>query len=243
MKFTSMLRQLVQMTGYDVRRVHKFDNDMKVLAHILAARGIDCVIDIGANEGQFASSLYKAGYAGALWSFEPLVSAREALMHAAAKHAEWKIAPPFALGREHSEAVLHIAGNSISSSLLPMENLHVKAAPKSIVVGQHSVAVERLDQVLTEHLHLRNGHLFVKLDTQGTELDILEGASGIFSRVVGLKIELSFAPLYTGQPLFDDVYHYIRGLGFELWDLVPGFRYAASGRLLQCDGIFFRSDT
>lgn len=225
-----------------MRRVRRFDNDSKVLAHILEAQAINFVIDVGANEGQFAGNLYRAGYRGKILSFEPLPAAREKLLEAASRNPAWQVAPPLALGKEHGKAVLHIAGNSISSSLYSLTDLQLDAAPRSAEVGQISVEVERLDYILSDVLNIHDDRLFLKLDTQGTEKLILEGATGVLDRIAGLKIELTLMPLYSGQPLFEEVYSYIRALGFEMWDVSPEFRDAHSGRMLQCDAVFLRSD-
>jgi FkbM family methyltransferase len=243
MTLTTRLRRLALSCGFSVRPVRRFDTELKVLSHFLFSRQIDLVVDVGANEGQFAAGLFEAGYNGNILSFEPLISARERLTAAAAKNPRWQVAPPLALGSQPAKAILHVAGNSISSSLLPMEKLHVQAARNSAEVGQQSVEVERLDNVLSWVTRVDPRRIFLKLDTQGTEKAILEGARGVIDRVEGIKLELSFASLYSGQPLFDEVYEYIRSLGFLLWDIVPGFRHDGTARLLQCDAVFFRDQS
>ena len=62
----------------------------------------------------------------------------------------------------------------------------------------------------------------------------------ILPKIKGVQIELSLVPLYENQLLFLGMLDYITNLGFELWDISPGFRDKQSGKLLQFDGIFFR---
>ena len=200
------------------------------------------MVDVGANVGQFARKLFRAGYKGRVLSFEPFPEARNALIRAASSNARWQIGPAVALGRESACACLHIAGNSVSSSLLPMESLHLEASAASAEIGTVPVDVRRLDDVL-DSMAVQEDRLFLKLDTQGSEKAILEGSSKLLHRVVGLKIELSFAPLYVGQPLFDEVYEFVRAQGFEAWSMAPAFRDGRTGRLLQCDVVFFRVTT
>jgi FkbM family methyltransferase len=61
---------------------------------------------------------------------------------------------------------------------------------------------------------------FLELDTQGTELDILRGSRAtLAASVVGLQVEVEFAPMYVDQPLFADVDSFLRAEGFQLFDL------------------------
>ena len=72
-------------------------------------------------------------------------------------------------------------------------------------------------------------------------------ATGIYTvgyqvgMIIGMQIELSLAHLYEGQSLYHNMLDYIINLGFELYDILPVFSDKKSGRLLQFDGIFFRS--
>ncbi len=240
-KLRTKLRRHGRKFGIDVRRIGRLFDESEVLALFLEQRRIPLVVDVGANVGQFASNLFRSGYKGRILSFEPFPDARAELLRAAAAHARWTIGPAVALGKESSTALLHVAANSISSSLLPMESLQIEAAPHSAEIGSIPVDVRRLDDVLAS-LQIAENRFFLKLDTQGTEKAILEGASAALHRIAGIKIELTFAPLYTGQPLFHEVYEFIRTRGFEPWDITPGFRDDRTGRLLQSDFVFLRSD-
>ena len=63
---------------------------------------------------------------------------------------------------------------------------------------------------------------FIKADTQGSELLILQGAEHTLRRsVIGLELEVEFAPIYEGQPLFHEVDAFVRAAGFVLMDLRP----------------------
>jgi hypothetical protein len=71
MNIRGAARSLALSLGYDVRRTGSFnDNDYRRPIHFLRSRNIDLVIDVGANVGQYAESLRKAGYAGWIVSFE-----------------------------------------------------------------------------------------------------------------------------------------------------------------------------
>ena len=90
---------------------------------------------------------------------------------------------------------------------------------------------------------------FIKIDTQGAELKILNGAGDYLNEVLGLELEIEFIPLYKDQPLFSDIDPILRKKGFELYDLnrywanrVNMGRCASNrGQIVFCDAIYFRS--
>ena len=134
---------------------------------------------------------------------------------------------------------IHVAGNSTSSSLLPMLQRHVDAAPQSAPVATEPVPVYRLDDI--DHPQLKSAkRVLLKIDTQGYEMPVLRGASKTLERCAGLQVEMSIVPLYAGQALYRELIDYLDGVGFDLWGLLPGFVDPSSGRLLQMDGLFFR---
>lgn len=210
------------------------------LVRMLAANRVDLVLDVGANSGGYAKSLREAGYRGRILSFEPLSSAHALLTTAAGGARDWAVAPRMALGDRDGDVSINIAGNSASSSLLPMTVQHETALPESAYVGSETVQVRRLDGVRHPFLDAAAAP-FLKIDTQGYESQVLAGASGSLPRLVGVQLEMSLRQLYQGQSLWKEVIASLEAAGFELWALVPGFFDPATGRMLQCDGIFFRA--
>jgi hypothetical protein len=81
---------------------------------------------------------------------------------------------------------------------------------------------------------------FLKLDTQGSELDILKGAD--LECVLGLEVEVEFAPVYTEQPLFADIARFVEAQGFHLVDVRREYWRALSGswQLVMGDALYFR---
>jgi hypothetical protein len=133
-----------------------------------------------------------------------------------------------------------VAGNSASSSILPMKDLHERAAPESRYVGTQRVALRRLDEV--QHPAIQTSQrLMLKIDTQGYEMAVLRGAEKMLPRLAGVQLELSLAPLYEGQTLYLELIDWLRARGFDLWSVIPGFVDPSSGRMLQFDGVFFRA--
>jgi FkbM family methyltransferase len=229
--------------GIAARKANLNTLDALRMVTLLAENRIDTVLDVGANIGQFGSDLVANNYPGQIVSFEPLPDAHRKLASTAerarAKGKNWIVAPPVAVGSVASQTQFHIAKNSISSSLLQMQDPHLEAAPDSRFVKDIMVNVKPLHELVAD-LGIYSKRQFLKIDTQGTEQDVIEGAGPIMDRVVGIKTELSLVELYNGQSLYHKMDALIRSMGFVLWDVTPVFRNLTTGRLLQFDGIYFR---
>jgi FkbM family methyltransferase len=239
MTFANMAKRLARKAGIEMHWYNPAQSEDARLSRLLGYHCIDTVIDVGANNGGYGSSLREGGYAGAIVSFEPLQDAYTKLVEVAARSNDWHVMPRMALGAEDGEVEINVAGNSTSSSVLPMYDNHVGAAPQSRYVSKQQVLLRRLDGV--EHKAIRQGRrILLKIDTQGYEMPVLIGAENLLDRIHGLQIELSLIPLYEGQKLYLDLIAWLSGKGFELWNVIPGFVDQGSGRLLQMDGIFFR---
>jgi FkbM family methyltransferase len=199
-------------------------------AEILDRLGIELVVDVGANEGQFGRELRREGYRGPIASFEPLREAFERLRSAA--DVSWN-AYCVALGATPGKAVLHRSRNSWSSSLLPITAEHLDASPSASYVGTEEVEVRTLDSFELA------GRMYLKIDAQGSESAILEGAARTLERaVVALELELSTTTLYEQQALVGDVLNDLHARGFAILSLTPGFQHPRTREILQLDGIF-----
>jgi FkbM family methyltransferase len=199
---------------------------------------IDLVVDVGANIGQYGIEMRALGYRGALVSIEPLPDAYEQLARTAAGDPRWRTIN-CAVGRAQGTATLHVAQNSVSSSMLPMLPSHIAAAPESRVIGNIEVSVRTLEAIVDEVRGLA-ARPFIKIDAQGLELTILEGAATTLADVEGVQVEMSIVPLYAGAPTMSAVIEWLERQGFWLTDIEPEFNDPQSGRLLQVNGLFFR---
>lgn len=237
-RLESLIRRAANRFGLDIHRHHPW----KTLGHLpamLAYHRIDLVFDVGANTGQFATALRGAGYNGRIVSFEPLASAHSKLLTSSAQDPAWEIANRQAIGGIEGKAELHIAGNSVSSSMLVMLSSHSDAAPDSTYVGTEIVELTTLDRAAPLYTHGAS-RPFLKVDTQGTEDKVLDGAAQQLLRMQGVQLELSLLPLYEGQQLFDQLDARLYELGFRRWAIEPVFSDARTGRMLQVDGTYFR---
>jgi len=230
----SLIRRLIRSLGFDLRRYTPACSDSAQLMRICSMHDVNLVFDVGANTGQFGAYLRDAGYRGRIISFEPLTSARQQLMLARKNDPLWEVAPQAALGDEDGEIVIYVAGNSVSSSVLNMLDSHTRAAPESAYINSERVPLRRLDTLAPDYLR-HNSNLFVKIDTQGYEDRVIDGAMEVLPHISVLQLELSLIPLYDGQQLFDEMIHKLKIYGFELWAISPVLIDTQSGRLLQID--------
>ncbi|KAA1380749.1 FkbM family methyltransferase [Aeromicrobium fastidiosum] len=207
--------------------------------HVLTRQGVDLVLDVGAADGGYGTSLRSFGYAGDIVSFEPQAAAFARLQATIAADARWS-ARHLALGPEAGELTMNIASNSTSSSMLPMLDSHIDAAPSVRYVGTETVTVARLDDEVRDVVaaHRRP---FLKIDTQGFEREVLSGGQETVDACVGLQLELSLVPLYDGGMLIDEAVGWAYAQGFQMVGLEQGYA-APTGEILQIDGVFVRPD-
>lgn len=207
------------------------------LARTLAAHDVDTVLDIGANVGQFATMVRRAGYAGRIISCEPLSGAFGELAARARRDDRWTPLNT-AVGREPGTTVINVSANSYSSSVRPMTDAHLTNAPGSEYISTETVEVTTVADLVKEH-SVVPGRALLKIDTQGFEDEVLAGAGDHVDEFAAIQLELSMVELYEGQSLFDDHYQFMRDHGFRLHILEPGFS-GTDGRMMQCDGLFVR---
>lgn len=222
--------------GVNVSRLDRTAVRSPVLYH-----RTDLVLDVGANSGEYALGLRREGYERTIVSFEPLEHAHRVLVEQAGIDDRWVIHDRCAVGASPGAAEINVSDNSFSSSLLPMLAAHSAAAPESRYVGKEVVEIITLDS--TFGTYYKEGiRAFLKIDTQGYERQVLDGAGCWLAHVIGVQLELSTVALYEHQELYEYFFQFLRDRGFRLWSLIPGFKDRRTGQLLQFDGIFVRPD-
>jgi FkbM family methyltransferase len=170
------------------------------------------VIDVGANRGQFAAVARRLFPAARIYSFEPLTGPA----------AEFKKA----LGRDRGIQLFNNAVGPVSGSL-PIyvtnkddsSSLLKPSAMQGDIFGikteqMNHVTVRRLSECLTKEDIVAPALL--KIDVQGSELDVLKGAHDLIDHFDAIYVECSFIQLYENQPLFGDIVEWTAPRGFQL---------------------------
>jgi FkbM family methyltransferase len=242
MKLKKYLQRLARRLGWEIRPIATANIEQQVVKELLRLMRVTTVLDVGANTGQWGDLLFDTGYDGRLISFEAAPSVHSALLvHAKRSGKAWEVAPCAALGSQKGQLQFNLSANTVSSSALPMRGRHVESAPDSAYVGQQMVPVERLDQLAAPFVR-SDSRLMLKIDTQGYELEVLKGATGLLDQVVCMQVELSLVSLYEGAPSFLEMIGHAKSLGFEIFNVVPVFKDSRSGQVLQVDGYFLRTE-
>lgn len=232
------LRRALEGLGYEVRRRAPERTQAFRLGHIFAARDINLVLDVGANVGRFARSVFDLGFGGRVISFEPTSDAHARLSESARQEPRWMVAQRMALGSTNGEIEIKVAGNSVSSSVLDMMPVHVERAPRSAYQRAEQVPIRRLDSLDGAYAPAPDDRVLLKADVQGYEREVVEGARGILPQIEAMQLELSFVELYRRSTLFLDMLTFLRDLGFEMHSMTPAMTDPVSGRMLQAMGLF-----
>lgn len=207
---------------------------------IIAKYGIDTLLDIGANTGQYALDMRHIGYVNKIISFEPLKSAFQELEKVSSGDDNWYV-KNYALGNEDRNGTINVSDNSVSSSILDILPLHLKIEPKSKIIAKEEIVIKKLDSVF-HSLCDKNDKIMIKSDTQGYEKSVIEGASDSLHKIKIIQIEMSLVPLYDHEPNFLEMIKLLDNKGFQLFMLEQGHCDPYTHQLLQVDGIFVQKN-
>lgn len=209
------------------------------LAALIVTRGIDLVLDVGSNHGQFASDLRKI-YPGEIHSFEPVSGAYEQLAAVAASDPLWH-AHRVALGRQEGTATINVSRSSDFSSMYKANEYCLQRfGERAVGSTSESVQVRRLDTVLSEIVpDIDRRRIFLKMDTQGFDVEVFAGLGTRVSQVVCLQSEVSVIPIYDGMPHWTDSLLTYERAGFGIAGLFPVNR-ERSGRVIEYDSLMVR---
>lgn len=200
---------------------------------------MDCVFDVGANRGQYATMLRKdAGFRGTILSFEPNPEIFAELERSAASDGKWH-AFNMALSDFDGTASFNImAADQFSSLKKPSGQQDAIFAERNKVTRTVDMQCRRLESVLPE---LKSTHgfarPFLKMDTQGHDLSVCEGAGGVLSEMAGVQTELGVRPIYEGGTGYRDMIDWLASRAFA-----PSAFFANNKGhfplLVEMDGIF-----
>lgn len=217
--------------------------EQRHLQRLLAHLNVDCVFDVGANYGQYAEMLRrKVGFTGRIISFEPMPDAVASLEARSAHDPSWTI-EPIALSSSTGPQTFHIMKSHQFSSLgRPMHSEADLFRNMNVVESSVVVQTETLEQAYVR-LAKKYGFVrpFLKLDTQGFDVDIVRAAGAVMPFFVGLQSELAVKRLYEQSVDFRDAISVYNEAGFDLSAFVPN-NAGHFPRLIETDGIFVRRD-
>ncbi|MXW13950.1 MAG: FkbM family methyltransferase [Rhodothermaceae bacterium] len=232
------IKRFARRFGFDVIRFNARSSPVARRIKLFQHFEIGCVLDVGASTGGYGVELRSTGYDQRIISFEPSSDAFRVLEARASRDALWDTVQ-LALGKESGEATLNLSNNLESNSILRIKDRHTAAYPQAKYVGQEVIAVDTLDHVFDRYC-TTDTPIFLKIDAQGYEHQVLLGADASLARIRGVQVELSLEPMDENETPFLEVITHLQAHGFNLMSLQPVIDDPVTGQLLQVDGLFFR---
>lgn len=210
------------------------------VAWVLRRLDINCVLDVGANVGQYAKRLRQSGYRGRIVSFEPVAQHVEELRAEAAGDPDWEVFG-FALGEQDGSAQINAMPGTMSS-LLPTSDFGRTWSVKLQHSDVETIQIRRLESVFDQAVAgLDDPRVFLKLDTQGFDLQALRGAGGRLEEVLGLQSEVACLPIYEGMARMPEQLQAYEAAGFETTGMFPVTRHHETMRVIEFDVVMVRS--
>ncbi|MFF5188114.1 FkbM family methyltransferase [Streptomyces sp. NPDC000345] len=207
---------------------------------MLGLYGVNCVFDVGANTGQYAKRLRRAGYTGRIVSFEPTSETFARLAKAAENDPDWLVFP-CGLGREETTAEIHKSWMTMNS-LLPPSDYGKERYSRFKKSDTEEIRIRRLDEVMDEALDgLADPVPYLKMDTQGYDLEVFAGAGKRVADFVGLQSEVACLRLYEGSPGMGEAVAVYEAEGFGITGMYPVTREATTGRVIEFDCVMMRA--
>jgi hypothetical protein len=145
-----------------------------------------------------------------------------------------------AIGDRDGEVEIEVSAESDMSSILPQSELLQRISPSSAVLRHERAPLARLESAAQPYLAPED-RIFLKIDTQGFEPQVLAGAGNLMARLCGLQLEMSLVPCYEGEVDFRAMLDRLAVAGFEPYLFIPGYFERKLGRQLQLDGVFMRA--
>jgi FkbM family methyltransferase len=230
-----------RLFGLQISYFNPSNSEIALIDYLLSKYSIKTVVDVGANEGQFALKLMnKNHYKGKIISFEPVSSAFYQLSKNSQKSSNWQVVQS-AVGDSIGKVPINISQNSVSSSLRKVNAHTVEAEAGTAIVNTEMVSINTLDNLLKTHEWQND--LWLKIDVQGFEREVLLGASEILKQAKVVQIELAVIPSYDQSPYLEEIITTMRTSGFLLYSIMNGFRNYKTGQMYEMEGFFVRENS
>ncbi len=225
-----LIRRTLKHFGFEIRRIET----IQTLMGFIHERNIDVVLDVGANAGQFGTSLRAQGYRGKIVSYEPISTVYRTLAAATATDLQWDI-NNFALGSKTEFATINVSRSSEFSSILCSTSAAMKYDEAAAVTRTESIEVRKLDDVCSKP----SGNILLKIDTQGYERQVLEGGRSLLPKLKGVLMELPIVHLYQGTWQFHEAIAFMADAGFVPAQIQPvNFHSTDRVSLIEVDCLF-----
>ena len=210
--------------------------------NIINFYNIDVILDVGASWGGYAKTLRRFGYKKQIISFEPVSETHSKLLKNSLNDDEWKVHKKIIISDKKVKKIfINVSKDYDNSSVLDLSKLHLENHQDSQFTHKEEVDCDTLDNLI-DHYLLNHKNLMLKIDVQGSEMDVLKSAINNLSKFKLIQIELSLQTLYEGQILYKEILNFMNDHNYDIWNIFPGYKKKAVGQLFQFDAIFYNKN-
>tara|TARA_B110000114_G_scaffold45913_1_gene48599 strand:+ start:69 stop:791 length:723 start_codon:yes stop_codon:yes gene_type:complete len=229
------LRQIIsKFSKYSSIYENAFD-----LLKVMNFHGIDIVIDVGASWGGYAKTLRRFGFKKKIISFEPTSSSHSKLLRNSLNDDMWQVHKKIIVTDKKVEKLpINVSKDFDNSSLLNNTKLHTENHHDAKYSHQEEIECDTLDNLIN-HYAFSEKNLMLKIDVQGSEMDVLKSGTKNLTKFKLVQIELSLQPLYEKQILWREIVDFMTDKNFDIWTIYPGYKKKSIGQLYQFDVIFY----
>ena len=230
-----IFRKLInKFSKYSIIYENAFD-----LQKILNFHNIDIIFDVGASWGGYAKSLRRFGFKNRIISFEPVNASHEKLLKNSFNDSSWHVHKKIIVTNKNiKKQTINVTKDFDNSSLLNPTKLHYENHANAKLSHQEEIESDSLDNLVSHYLKDEK-NLMVKVDVQGTEIDVLKSLNNNIKKFKLVQIELSLHEMYEQQVLWKEIVGFMNDYNFDIWTIYPGYKKKSIGQLYQFDVIFY----
>ena len=234
-------RKIAKIFGYELIKCKKHPTLSSHIINLVNHCKIDLVLDIGANHGQFGNMLRNEGYKGEIHSFEPVSHSYDSLQKACLNDEKWFV-HKLAMGAADGKDTINVTKASDMSSFLDPNEFGGREFEKMSVAHKEMVEIGTIDGFLPKQItDFNKRRIFLKMDTQGYDLKVLEGSLNVMDYIVCILSEISLIPIYSGMPHYLDALGKYEDYGFSVTGLYPVSREKKSLSVIEMDCVLINS--
>jgi FkbM family methyltransferase len=233
-----IIKSILRKAGREIKPINYYEEKLHpVRYNWLINSGVNTIIDIGANDGGYSSKIRKVFPNTLIYSIEALEAPYQLLKSNFILDNNF-ISFNCALSNYTGETSFwECVSSSACSSLLEMDELHKNLYPSSANNKLVKLPCYRLDDLLKPYELKEN--ILLKIDVQGAEKIVLEGAKEVLKKTTIIFSEVSFNSLYKNAFLFNDYSAFLYELGFKIEGIENVSQSKTDGTFLQAD-VFFK---
>tara|TARA_B100000035_G_scaffold282511_1_gene264129 strand:- start:498 stop:1238 length:741 start_codon:yes stop_codon:yes gene_type:complete len=229
-KILYLLKKFFFLFNIDINKYNRLSHPHTFFHHLFKNSKIDCVVDLGAHVGEYHDMIRNLGYRKFMVCVEPQKQVSKILIENLKKYTNTLVLPNLAIFMRKTKKKFFIYDNTHTSSL--------KKSLNKRPLNTYLVKCITLDSLLKKKFFKNRKSIYLKIDTQGSELDILKYSELLKKKVDFLQIEISIINLYEKEKLFDYIIKFLDSIGFKIIFLHPGITNN-EGLLNQMECFFY----